>query len=117
MHVMTVTGHDPGDYLHPDQKLDIVDEVTGNRFGLYLRSNACASTAGGEVSLFVPTAAIREIQIDRDYCVVTLSTASTADESEERRERLAGTAIGPARRTNRGVPTGKGRTRRATARS
>ena len=94
MRVITITGHDPGDYLHPEQKLEILDEATGTRYELYLRSNAMAATEKGEVSLFIPTADIREIQTDTAYCVVTLSAVASPREAEQRRARFAGTCLG-----------------------
>ena len=115
MHVITVTGHEPGDYLHPDQKLEIIDEATGHRYDLYLRGNALASTQGGEVSLFIPTPAIREIQTDQEYCVLTLSAAATPGEVEERRQRLAGIYIDPGREAGRTIPAAKRRARRSAA--
>lgn len=89
MYRISVAGHEPGDYLHPDQRVEILDEATGRTYGLYLRSNEMAPAASGEVSLFVPVEAIKTIQADRTYCVLTLSPATTAREVEERRKRLA----------------------------
>src|SRR3989338_9233489 len=88
MHVITVTGHDPGDYLHPDQKVEIIDEATGKKYTLYLRSNAMAPTEHGEGSLFVPVTAIKALQADQAYCVLTLSSSITAHEAEERKKLL-----------------------------
>lgn len=97
MHVITVTGHEPGDYLHPDQKVEIIDETTGKKYNLYLRSNAMAAPESGEVSLFLPATSIKTIQADNAYCVVTLSFATTQREIAERRRQLATLSIGPGR--------------------
>lgn len=43
MRVMTVTGHESGDYLHPDQQIEVIDEATGRKCSRYLRSNATAA--------------------------------------------------------------------------
>ena len=94
MHQITVTGHEPGDYLHPDQKVEVIDEATGRKYSLYLRSNAMAPTESGEVSLFVPIEAIKAIQADKAYCVLTLSPATTAREVAERRKRLTLLSVG-----------------------
>jgi hypothetical protein len=90
MHVITVTGHEPGDYVHPDQKVKIVDEPTGQEFELIVRSNAMTSTGAAEISLFIPTAAIRGLVTDKEYCVLTLSESQSESEKQERRDRLIG---------------------------
>lgn len=101
MHVITVTGQEPGDYLHPDQQVEIVDETTGTTYHCYLRSNEKAPTEGGEVSLFIPVAAIKSIQADDAYCVLTLSPATTAREVKERKERLTRPPVAAAKRMAR----------------
>ena len=60
MPIIIVSGHEPGDYLHSDQRLEVVDEATGERYELYLRSNAMAQENTGELSLFVEIASIKE---------------------------------------------------------
>jgi len=88
MHVITVMGREPGDYLHTDQQVEIVDEATGTKYRCYLRSNEMAPTGKGEVSLFIPAEVIQAIHTDKAYCVLTLSPATTAREVEERKKRL-----------------------------
>lgn len=90
MHTITVTGHDPGDYLHPEQRLELIDEETGNLYELYVRSNARAPARRGEISLFIPVTAIQGVQTDKKYCVVTLSRAANAKEETTRKEKLPG---------------------------
>lgn len=87
---ITVPRHDPGDYLHPEQSLELVDEQTGHVYELYVRSSA-AAPAGGEMSLFIPVAAIQSVQTDAKYCVVTLSRAATPAEERKRQQNLPGT--------------------------
>jgi len=88
MHTITVTGHEPGDYIHPDQKLQIIDETTGKKYELIVRSNAMAKT--GEIALFIPSAVIRDLQADKDYCVLTLSEALSPAEKQKRVTHLTG---------------------------
>ena len=116
MHRITVTGHEPGDYLHPDQRLEVVDEATGRKYELYVRSNAMAPAGTGEISLFVPVAGIREIKSDAEYCVVTLAFPGTEKEANERRQLLAGTCIGPSGQGSVMARTTKRRPRPGTRR-
>src|SRR5579863_6798950 len=93
MHTITVEGHEPGDYLHPDQKLEIIDEETGKKYELYVRSNVRAASDSGEISLFIPLAAIQELRADKEYCVMTLSQAGSKGQEDQRKKRLAGLDI------------------------
>lgn len=95
MHTITVTGHEPGDYVHPDQKLQIIDETTGKKYELIIRSNEMSIAQTGEISLFIPIAAIRELVADKNYCVLTLSETVSEKEKQERITHLAGLRISP----------------------
>lgn len=111
MYTITVTAYDPGDYLHPEQRVELVEETSGKRYELYLRNNATAPAGSGEISLFIPASAIKEIRSDREYCVVTLSHAASSKEAMERQTQLdsrlssqsvnAGVSPSPARRRKR----------------
>lgn len=88
MYTITVTAYDPGDYLHPDQRLELIEETSGKKYELYVRNNATAPAGSGEISLFIPAIAIKEMQSDREYCVITLSHSATSKEAGERQTRL-----------------------------
>ena len=90
MSVITVSGHEPGDYLHPDQKLEIVEESSGQRYEILLRGSNTTSQGKGEISIFLPIVMLRDVQANGDYCVVTLSPPRSPDESAFRRKSLAG---------------------------
>ncbi len=90
MNVITVTSHEPGDYLHTEQKLELVEEGSGSRYELFFRGTNDGSSAVGEISLFLPLSNLRGIQANGEFCVVTLSSPQSAEEAASRRKKLEG---------------------------
>lgn len=93
MNVITVTAQDPGDYLHSDQKLELVEESSGRRYEILFRGTAEASSGFGEISLFLPLSSLRSIQANGEYCVVTLSSPRSPEQAASRRKKLEGFVI------------------------
>ena len=115
---VTAPGHVPGDYLHPEQSLEIVDEQTGHVYQLYVRSNAAAPAGRCEISVFIPVTAIQSVQADTKYCVVTLSRAANVAEERARTTRLPAVFTASADSgLKRGSPARKRRTKPPARRS
>lgn len=78
-----------GDYIHPDEELQIVDEATGTTYDLMVKSSAPRPGAAGTVFLYVPVEAVASLMLVDGYCVVELGVAESPAAGKRRVERLS----------------------------
>ena len=78
-----------GEYVHPDEQVQLTDEATGQTYDLIVKGTAQRASQGGTVRLYIPEAAIQSLFVIAGYYVVELAAPSNEAEAAERRKRVA----------------------------
>jgi len=100
MNTLTVPSREAGDYLHPDELVELIDESSGIKYELYIRSSASLLAGPADISVYIPIAAIKDIQSDTEHVIVTISQAANKKELSERKRRISNASL----TQNRSIP-------------
>ena len=78
-----------GEYVHPDEQVQLTDEATGSTYELIVKGTAQRPSQSGTVRVYIPEGAIQNLFMISGYYVVELAPPATEAEATERRKRLA----------------------------
>lgn len=77
-----------GDYVHPDEEVQIVDEATGQIYGLFLKGGATRSGESAGVFVHIPLRMVAEIGAYNDHVVIELRHPNDDKEATARLNKL-----------------------------
>lgn len=88
MQVIRALPRGSGDYIHPEEEVEILDEATGQKYQLMVKSEAARAGQKGPVVLLISLEQCESVSASDSYLIVTLSQPKDNKEATSRKKSL-----------------------------